>query len=331
MKNLLTFGFLSIATLASAQSFEWDEPAPAAHPKEVVVADDAYDRAFNERQTGTAGIYAAADNGRRTAYGEIYRADEMTGSHPVLPLGTLLRVTNSDNGKSVVVRITDRGRECQSCVVTLSEGAAGALDLSRGGSVSLERSGFSNWNPLPPQSTNRVLAAYGTPALLDPSDETATPSGVVAPRSRTATRAKAPEQPSVFTREVSAETVAYQPTLPDPGESRVAATTSAGPRPTVAPTQQARGGSPSAGRSVAAAPSYAVQLAAYNNESYAQRKVSELQERGLDGAFYRSITKDGGEIINRVYVGTYANLTEAQAAVKEIKGQYAIDGIVAKM
>ena len=176
MKNLLTLGLLLSGLLASAQSFEWnDDTSVKGHPKEVMPDDTAYERAYNERQNGKAGIYAPADNGLQTAYGEVYRADEMTGSHAILPLGTLLRVTNVSNGRVVTVRVTDRGRECEGCLVTLSEAAAEQLGLNDKGAVSLERSGFSNWNPLPPEEGQPVLAAYGTPAVI--RKPTPAPSG----------------------------------------------------------------------------------------------------------------------------------------------------------
>src|ERR1700741_3187623 len=57
---------------------------------------------------GTASYYADKFNGRRTANGEIFSNNEMTAAHNTLPLGTYVKVTNLRNGRSVIVRITDR-------------------------------------------------------------------------------------------------------------------------------------------------------------------------------------------------------------------------------
>ncbi len=58
---------------------------------------------------GRSTYYAERYDGRTTASGEIYRRDELTAAHRSLPFGSLVRVTNLRNGRSTVVRITDRG------------------------------------------------------------------------------------------------------------------------------------------------------------------------------------------------------------------------------
>jgi len=60
-------------------------------------------------QVGVASWYGAGFQGSHTASGEQFDANAMTAAHPSLPLGTRLRVINLDNGRSVVVRVTDRG------------------------------------------------------------------------------------------------------------------------------------------------------------------------------------------------------------------------------
>ena len=276
---------LAGSTFLGAQSFEWNtnNPAPTTHPKEVqttqVLTDDY---STPQRERGTAGVYAPSAQGQQTAYGETYDADEFTGSHAALPLGTLLRVTNTENGRTVTVRVTDKGQACEDCLVTLSERAAQHLGIMDRGAVSLERAGFSNWNPVPPAVED---ATFDRGAIARPA----------------------------------AAPVAVAP-----------------PTPTVPGAQQsARGGdaipsAPTASLSTTTA-AYAVQLAAYNNETYAQRRVEELKEQGIADVYFRSITKPNGEVINRVYAGTFVNVTEAQAAAKAIQNEHNIAGIVAKM
>src|SRR5262245_16935787 len=61
------------------------------------------------QEVGTASYYAESLDGRRTASGERYDMHALTAAHRTLPFGSRVRVTNLDNGRSVVVRINDRG------------------------------------------------------------------------------------------------------------------------------------------------------------------------------------------------------------------------------
>ena len=77
-------------------------------------------------QTGIASIYS----GGRTANGEHARASGLTAAHRTLPFGTMVRVTNQRSGRSVVVRINDRGPFIRGRVIDLMPAAAHALGFS---------------------------------------------------------------------------------------------------------------------------------------------------------------------------------------------------------
>lgn len=84
-------------------------------------------------QYGTASYYSNKFQGRPTAMGELYDKNKMTCAHNSLPLGTWIKVTNLRNGKSVIVRITDRLHHKNKRLVDLSRIAASKLGyLSRG-------------------------------------------------------------------------------------------------------------------------------------------------------------------------------------------------------
>ena len=91
-------------------------------------------------QVGTASWYGKQFNGRTTASGEPYDMFQFTAAHRQLPLGTLVKVTNLDNGRSVVVRVNDRGPVPRTRIIDLSYGAARMIGLSGHGiqPVSLE-------------------------------------------------------------------------------------------------------------------------------------------------------------------------------------------------
>lgn len=83
--------------------------------------------------TGVASWYGKGFHGRRTANGEIYNMYRYTAAHKKLPLGTILRVKNLANGKSVYVRVNDRGPYIKGRDLDLSLKAAQALDFVRSG------------------------------------------------------------------------------------------------------------------------------------------------------------------------------------------------------
>jgi len=80
-------------------------------------------------QTGIASWYGAEFHGKKTSSREVYDMNDLTGAHNSLPLGTFVAVTNLNNGKSVVVRINDRGPFVKNRVIDLSYAAARAIDL----------------------------------------------------------------------------------------------------------------------------------------------------------------------------------------------------------
>jgi len=86
-------------------------------------------------QSGRASWYGPGFHGRRTASGETFNTNELTAAHRTLPFGTKVRVVNKKTGKSVVVRINDRGPYAHGRVIDLSKASAQAIGISGVGSV----------------------------------------------------------------------------------------------------------------------------------------------------------------------------------------------------
>jgi rare lipoprotein A len=80
-------------------------------------------------EVGVASYYAHAHHGHATASGERYDMHEMTAAHRTLPFGTRVRVTNLDNGRTVVVRINDRGPWKKGRILDVSYDAARELHM----------------------------------------------------------------------------------------------------------------------------------------------------------------------------------------------------------
>lgn len=81
------------------------------------------------RQEGIASWYGEAFAGKPTASGELFNPEALTAAHPTLPFGTMVKVTNTHNGKQVIVRINDRGPFVAARIIDLSEHAARQLDM----------------------------------------------------------------------------------------------------------------------------------------------------------------------------------------------------------
>ncbi|HZW90187.1 MAG TPA: septal ring lytic transglycosylase RlpA family protein [Myxococcaceae bacterium] len=98
-------------------------------------------RATAAGEEGEASWYGPGLYGRKTASGEVLRPGTLTAAHRSLPFGTCLRVTNLENGRTVEVRVNDRGPYAAGRIIDVSEAAARALGMRGQGvtRVRLER------------------------------------------------------------------------------------------------------------------------------------------------------------------------------------------------
>jgi rare lipoprotein A len=91
---------------------------------------DMLDKNRNEEHLtiGYASYYAEKFHGKKTASGEIFDMNALTAAHRTLPFGTVCRITNLENNKSVVIRVNDRGPFVEGRIIDLSKSAAAAID-----------------------------------------------------------------------------------------------------------------------------------------------------------------------------------------------------------
>lgn len=152
------------------------EPLSAlGNPDSYEVYGDRYEvlkdgRGFKER--GMASWYGKKFQGKRTSSGEAYDMFKMTAAHKTLPIPCYVRVTNLDSGKSVVVRVNDRGPFHSGRVIDVSYAAAVKLDILGRGSIPVE-----------------IVA-------LDPNEPTPATRFAAAPASRAPVPAPAPQPQS---------------------------------------------------------------------------------------------------------------------------------------
>lgn len=154
--------FLFLLTLLSA-------PTHAANPGTTKAATTPTTSGTTVLR-GRASWYGSYFQGRKTTSGERYNRFKYTCAHKTLPFGTRLRVTNVKNGKSVVVRVTDRGPFRHERIIDLSEIAARPLGITECGAATVVAEIVKADTPLGPATTPDNLAAL---FAADPNPEAA--------------------------------------------------------------------------------------------------------------------------------------------------------------
>ena len=141
---LMSFGSM-IAPRAEAGFNDFDPPlfasAPARSARNPAMRIGRAPRA-SQAQVGLATWYGPGFYGRRTASGERLTGSAMTAAHRSLPFGTRVEVVNEATGRSVVVRINDRGPYRRGAVIDLSRASAAAIGMSGTARVRLVSLGY---------------------------------------------------------------------------------------------------------------------------------------------------------------------------------------------
>ncbi len=136
---LFTLGFIALITL-SCTAIRRKEPAHI--------------------QTGLASWYGPSFHGKTTSSREVYNMYDMTAAHRTLPFGTYVMVTNMNNGRSVIVKINDRGPFVEGRIIDLSYAAAQVLDVIVPGVIPVQIEVLADLTP--PMSTQRYAVQVGS-------------------------------------------------------------------------------------------------------------------------------------------------------------------------
>jgi rare lipoprotein A len=241
-------------------------------------------------ETGIASWYGPDFCGKRTANGEIYDCNGISAAHRTLPMPVNVRVTNLENGKSLVVRVNDRGPYARGRIIDLSKRAAELLDVVQTGTARVRvtylgraplQPGAATPSETPPQIANALPAA---PAGQVQSNALAAVPGA-------AMAAPAPEK-----------------TLPRPAPSAPFAVASA--RPDGSVTQVP----------VPSVTHLYVQVGAFANLANAKTLLAKLH-----GDLHISVLHRGGQILYRVRSRPLNSVAEADATLASITGTGAGD------
>jgi rare lipoprotein A len=147
-----------------------DEPFHRGANKPYTVFGRTYVPVVNKdphRERGMASWYGKKFHGQKTSIGETYDMFAMTAAHKTLPLPSYARVTNVENGKSVVVRVNDRGPFHSNRIIDLSYAAAKKIGILAKGSGMVEVERVFAGMPSEPLQTARAPVMAPTPAPPD--------------------------------------------------------------------------------------------------------------------------------------------------------------------
>jgi rare lipoprotein A len=209
----------------------------------------AFEPDFDE--TGTASWYGSEFHGRPTSNGEVFDMNALTAAHPTLPLPSLLEVTNLANGKTITVRLNDRGPFVGGRMLDLSRRAAEELGFIPTGTAQVRVRYLGPAEPAAPAIPSVTLASARTPAAV---------AAVSAPLLASVTPVAAGRfvQAGAFADEANAERARER--VAGLGPTRVAPATINGAR------------------------MFRVLLGPWANEAEASAKADEVAARGLPGA-----------------------------------------------
>ncbi|MBK0027749.1 septal ring lytic transglycosylase RlpA family protein [Stenotrophomonas sp. S48] len=275
--------------------------------KSYKVLDDTHD--YVER--GTASYYGAKFHGRLTSNREVYDMYQFTAAHKTLPLPSFARVTNLDNGESVIVRVNDRGPFHDGRVVDLSYAAAVRLGITQRGTGNVEvralQPGEGNLLAQKPSRRERRAAeAAAATAVASARPTAAARSTPASDIDRLVQRLPADAMPA---RGQPATTQAASSTLPDvavsalppsaPAPRAPVAVVAAAPRAAAAPARSTPAPAPTLSQQVVGA--VMVQVASFSSRDNATRAMGQLNAAGIVGATISDIAA-GGRTLFRLRV-----------------------------
>lgn len=265
-------------------------------------------------QVGKASWYGELFHGRRTANGEIYDMDRLSAAHPTLPLPVYVQVTNLTNGRSIVVRVNDRGPFANDRIIDLSRRSADALGFRRNGTATV-RVRYLRRAPLNGDDSyeRRYLASRGLPqfagntksgaGVQNPIALASLPGDSTAPLPDRAERpvaaAALPVAPQALAPPNQLATLGWETQLKGSPEQ----TGSTGPLAQTRPRQAAPSGGP------------AIQAGSFKSRDNAERARVTLSAIGPVDV---TETNVGGDVYFRVRVGPFADEITAAAALPRV-------------
>jgi rare lipoprotein A (peptidoglycan hydrolase) len=278
------------------------------------------------RERGVASWYGPGFHKERTSTGEPYDMYGMTAAHKTLPLPAYVRVTNLQNGRSIVVRVNDRGPFVGNRIIDLSYTAAAKLDMLRNGTAMVEvRAIDPTVPPLPPVVTASTIPAVSTlPTVSTSAAASATPTA-------SSTPAAAPVAAALVIMPLAATPSAAAPPATPPAAApstavSLAAAPGATTPPALPPGIAASNAAPEAASASGAAPAAPgftrptlfIQAGAFSDPANAERLAQKLRGDNLGKVFVRNDVIAGRRMY-RVRIGPVPDVAEFDRVVAALE------------
>lgn len=239
---------------------------------------------YRYSETGVASWYGPNFHGKRTANGEVFNMNELTAAHRTLPMPSVVRVTNLENGRSIKLRVNDRGPFARGRIIDVTRRAAQLLGFARQGTARVRVQ-------VVPDDSKRLkyLAMHGE---LPPAPTE-------------------PEPVKVAKNETPAsDTPSRLPAAAPAAEKIVAAGM-------IAPVRRGPAKGPSAKKAAAAHTDLFVQAGAFADQANAQKVKAALSRIGLTQIME---TQAGGQRLYRVRLGPIGTVKSADSALDRVIG-----------
>ncbi len=261
-------------------------------------------------QVGRASWYGELFHGRRTADGEIYDMDRLSAAHPTLPLPVYAQVTNLRNGRTIIVRVNDRGPYANDRIIDLSQRSAEALGFRRKGTAPV-RVKYLGRAPLNGDDSyeQRFLASRGLQRYASTSKPNLRSQDPVALASLPGK--SDPPLPQRVERPVVAAALPVTPRAPSGDAGRLGWQTQL----KASPESTGSIGRPAQASAVAPPNGPAIQAGSFKNRDNAERARATLSAIAPVDVAEIDV---GGELYYRVRVGPFADEIEAAAALPRV-------------
>ncbi len=272
----------------------------------------------NYDETGIASWYGDQFHGRATANGEIFDMNEVTAAHTTLPMPSLARVTNLENGRSIVVRVNDRGPYVNSRVIDLSRRSAQLLGFERQGTAKV-RVQYLSQAPLigAPDGSVAVASAQAQNQARSAGDErpAASPRAAVEAESLPPPPGARPAQTAQGQRRIEGQVVPAGNNSGQPGamqilaaQNQAATTPSANPNAELA-SQQVQVAPVRGGQNIF------VQVGAFTQHDNASRIAAAISGYGRVAITSRIVNN---QEFFRVRLGPFDQVANADAALQQM-------------
>lgn len=247
-----------------------------------------------DKQTGLASYYSSEYDGAETAYGTIYNKNELVAAHKAYPFNSRVSVRNQDNGKTVTVRIIDKGPFIRGRIIELSERAAREIGMLGQRTASVE---------ITLLSTDDRAQIVAPPVILQPTAAPAPPPEPLPEPLRPvrpADEAPAEPQPQPQPTSVKPEIRTPRPAQFSPGTYKIQLLEPAGGR-------------------------FAVQVASLSELERALDKVTELQGKYFEDILLQKVNASTG-FTYKVLLGPFRDRSSAERYAADLKKRYGIAG-----